>query len=311
MSRRLVPLAVLAAAVVGCAQQQATPSGGGDVAAPGPTGDPTASYTIKLREKQAGEKYEVTETRSSTTTTTFELPGGKQTKTDNADARLEYTEAVLEMPAGAAQPTKLTRVYKVAEWTPPATKGKAPAPPGKVVPASFVGKTVAVEKKGEAYTFKADGKDLPASEAKQFADEFGAARVRPQDLLPKAPVRLNDVWNTAPEAMKAMAASLPKESPVNADKSKMTGKLTRVYTKDGRQFGVIEVRTELTVEGKGSAGPTGTLTYETTYDVPIDGSSHEGTMKVNMTGTLNTRQKGVEIQAVVDAKQERVVKPAK
>jgi hypothetical protein len=310
MSRRLVPLAVLAAAVVGCAQQ-APPGGGGDVAAPGPTGDPTASYTIKLREKQAGDKYEVTETRSATTTTTFELPGGKQTRVDNAEARLVYTETVLETSAGAAQPTKLTRVYKVAEWTPPAAKGKAPAPPGKVVPASFVGKTVAIEKKGEAYTFKADGKDLPASEAKHFADEFGAAKVRPQDLLPKAPVRLNEVWNTAPEALKAVAASLPKESPVNADKSKMTGKLTRVYPTDGRQFGVIEVRTELAVEGKGSAGPTGTLTYETTYDAPIDGSSHEGTMKANMTGTLNAREKGVEIQVVLDAKQERLVKPVK
>jgi hypothetical protein len=307
MSRRLVPLAVLVAAVVGCAQQ-ATQSGGGET--PAPAADPTATYTIKIRDKQAGDKYEVTESRSSSSNTAATLPTGKQTRSENAEARTEYTETVLEVAAESPQPTKLTRVYKVAEWTPPPAKGKAPAAPGKMVSASFVGKTVTIEKKGDAYTFKADGNDLSAVEAKHLAEEFGKTRkVRVQDMFPKAPVKLNEAWSPEPAVLKELAASLP--FPVNPDKSKVTGKLTRVYTKDGRQFGVIEVRTEVSVEGKGSAGPTGTFTVETTLDVTIDGSAIAGTMKDNTTGTLNGRDKGVEFQVVIDAKQERSVKPVK
>src|SRR5581483_10131980 len=155
MSRRVVPLAVLVAAVLGCeGKKPAAGGGGGEPPAPG-GGDAAATYAVKLREKQAGEKYEVTESGSTTTTTTADLPAGKQTKADTRTYRAEYTEAVLEQPAGAAQPTKLTRQYRVAERT---------GDKGKPVAASFVGKTVTVEKKGEAYTFKADGKDLPPAE---------------------------------------------------------------------------------------------------------------------------------------------------
>jgi hypothetical protein len=297
MSRRLVPLAVLVAAVVGCAQQ-APPGGGGE--SPTPGGDPTASYTIKFRDKQAGDKYEVIDSGTQSTNTTWSLPVGKQTKSEGMDFRSEFTETVLETTPGVPEPTKLTRVYKAADWT----------IEKKTLPAPFVGKTVTIEKKGDAYTFKADGKDLSGVQAQQLAEEFGKTRkIRLADLLPKTPVKLNEVWSPDPAALKDLASAI--KLPVNADRSKMTGKLTRAYTKDGRQFGVIEVRTVLSIEGKGSSGPTGTFTVETTYDTPIDGSSYEGTMKVNMTGTLNGREKSIEFQAVIDKKQERSVKPVK
>ena len=92
-----------------------------------------------------------------------------------------------------------------------------------------------IERKGDAYTFKADGRDLPAAEVQPFAEEFGKGRkVRLEDLLPKAPVRLNEAWSPEPSALRDLAASLPV--PVNPEKSKLTGKLTRVYARDGRQF---------------------------------------------------------------------------
>lgn len=296
MFGRLVPPAVFVAAVVGCAQPPAPPppaTGGGDAAAPG--ADPNAAYTIKLREKQAGDKFDVTESTTQSVNTTVKLPAGDQKKTDSFETRAEYTETIVEAAPGAP-PTKLTRLYKLAER--PGTKGQP-------INAFHHGKTVTIEKKGDAYTFKADGKDIPDPDAQPFRDEFGKARkARPEELLPKAPVKLNETWTPEPALLKDIAESM-KQFPINPNRSKMSGKLTRVYPKDGKQFGVIEVRTELSVEGKGLAGPTGTFTVETILDTPIDGSSTGGTVRVNSTGTLNTRQNNTDIQLVIDAKQER------
>src|SRR5690348_8704474 len=71
MSRCLVAPAVLLAAAVGCAREP-SPAGGADAAG----GQPGAAYTIKFREKQAGDRYEVTYSGSSSVTTTAAGPTG-------------------------------------------------------------------------------------------------------------------------------------------------------------------------------------------------------------------------------------------
>src|SRR5437016_2295940 len=83
-------------------------SGGG-----GGGGDQNAIYTIKIRDEQKGNKTEVVKTRSGTTTTT----AGSKSQAQKERERYEYTETILEMPADAPRPTKVTRVYKTAQKT--------------------------------------------------------------------------------------------------------------------------------------------------------------------------------------------------
>src|SRR6478735_8160581 len=100
MFRRMIPLAVAIVLVVGCKKK--TPSTDND------GGDPNATYTIKLREAQQGDKS------TNTSHETAALDFGKGQKL-NTETKLEYTEHIIEMPAGAAVPTKLTRTYTVAK----------------------------------------------------------------------------------------------------------------------------------------------------------------------------------------------------
>ena len=60
MVRRLLPFAVLAAALIGCGKKVEVP-GVGTVGGDTATANPDATYTIKFREKQTGDRFEVTE----------------------------------------------------------------------------------------------------------------------------------------------------------------------------------------------------------------------------------------------------------
>jgi hypothetical protein len=227
-------------------------------------------------------------------------------ETERTSERLEYTETVLEFTPGADRATRLTRAYKVAQRT-GEKAGPRPAKP-KTRAASYQGKTVTIEKTPAGYTFKVDGKDLPAAEANEFRTEFGRdPKARPEDQLPTGPVRLDEAWTPGPVALKAVAAEV--RWPVDVEKSRITGKLTRVYAEGGRQFGVIAFRTELAVGG--GQGPTGSLTVEVTVDTAIDGSATGGTTRKNITGTLTGRQGGVELQVVLDVHREQKMRPVK
>jgi hypothetical protein len=70
---------------------------------------------------------------------------------------------VLAKPAGARKPTKLSRVYEVAESSSDGMKKTL----------SFQGKTVVIEKKGTKFEYTIDGKPLAEDEAQSFASEFG------------------------------------------------------------------------------------------------------------------------------------------
>lgn len=103
MFRKMIPLAVAVVLVIGCKKKGETGGDGGD------PGDPNATYTLKVREEQQGDKTDVT----TVTTGVTDIGGPKPFKLQE-DAQAEYTETILEMPAGATKPTKLTRVYRKA-----------------------------------------------------------------------------------------------------------------------------------------------------------------------------------------------------
>lgn len=300
MPRRLFPPVVLMAFALGCGQK---PGGGpGD----GPGGDaggpPDTPYTITIREGWGeGEKWAVTESEWVNNSVTERGPGGERADALKESERYEYVVTVLAKPPGADLATKLTRAYSVAEKT-----GKD----GKPRPLSYQGKTVTIENKGGRYTFTTGGKPLPPAEAAPFASEFGQKQPSTiKDLLPKGPVRVNESWVVDAAAVPGLGSAGP--FPVDAARSKVSGRLVRVYNKDGKQFGVLEIRAELIPGGPNAPpGVDGAITRTTTLDTPIDGSSHEGVMKMTMTGSLKMAAGGRASELKIDAGGERTIRPA-
>src|SRR5438874_2556159 len=136
MFRRMIPLAVAIVLVVGCSKKK--DEGGGGGGGDSGSGDPNATYVLKVREEEKGDKALITRTENGTTT----IDGPGKNGTETIASKFEYVEEILDMPAGATKPTKLTRAYKAAE------KGS----PTKAM--SFAGKTVLIEK-GKAGNYTA------------------------------------------------------------------------------------------------------------------------------------------------------------
>src|SRR4051812_38867833 len=114
MHRRFVPLAVLVASLLGCSDKNAVTIPKGDPN-PGEPANPSASYTLKFREAEKGDKTEVVKIRDATATTKT----ADSSTTQRDDFRYEYTETVLDVAPDEPRPTKVTRVYKTARKVDP------------------------------------------------------------------------------------------------------------------------------------------------------------------------------------------------
>jgi hypothetical protein len=173
-----------------------------------------------------------------------------------------FEETILDIDPGKG-PTRLQRRYEQA-----VTKKD-----GKEVTLPYEWKTVVIEKKDDKYRYSSDGTELTGENARALDDEF-AKGPSPWDsnelLLPKKAVRVNESWTIATEPyIKEMEAQKLK---VDAGKSTGTGKLLKVYDKDGRRFGVIEARLEFPLMNPGEENAV-PLTVDVTLDLCIDGSS--------------------------------------
>jgi hypothetical protein len=297
MCRRLFPLAVLAAAVLGCSKKK--PDGGDGTDEPALTGP---EYTIKLRGDQEGDKMLVTETSDGSFSSTVLVGAQEKKEAKKAVEKFEYTETIFAMPAGADRPTKVARAYTVAEEQ-EAGKSK------KVF--SYAGKTVLIEKKNGTYGITADGKPLPPEEDAQFRKSFEKPdKVRNEHFQPKKPVKVGESWAIDIGPLSSLPGGL--SVPVNKDTGTARGKLVRVYEKDGKQWGVIDVKIDFKVEGdQGGLTMDGDLGLGATFDMPIDGSSHEGVAKMKMSGKVTGKGKGVNLEFVLDADGTETRTPAK
>jgi hypothetical protein len=275
MIRRLVPAAVLAAALIGCGKKVEVP-GVGTVGGDGTSAEkPDAAYTITVREKQPGDRFEVTEQLSSTARTEQEA-GKKSSVESSSGAKYDYTEVVEEVKDG--RPTKAKRTYKAAELK---KDGKSHA-------ASFAGRTVDVLLlKSGLYSFRIEkGGEVPAAEREHFTMDFGG-KDRMSSLLPKREVKVNETFALDQGQLDQMMPALiqGKVRPTG------DGRLTKAYTKDGRRCGVVELGINVNLP----AGPeTGVLEGSgvntvVVYDGCIDGSVTDGEIKMTRVENLTIR----------------------
>ena len=146
MFRKMIPLAVAITLALGCSKKK-------------DEGDPNATYTLKFRDPQQGEKYEVTVAETS------EMDMGGKGDKMTTQKKYEYTEHILEMPAGEKQPTKLTRAYKVAQRTDFDTKHKVQDPRDPTNPAALALYGVVLSEDGGSVDLQATGLRRAAASA--------------------------------------------------------------------------------------------------------------------------------------------------
>lgn len=302
MARRMILLVAALALLAGCGKKKTDPANPSEGSSPADAG---ASYTLKVREEQKGDKIEVT----TTSTGTVELGGGKESLKLPEDATAEYTETVLEMPDGAPQPTKLTRAYKKATKYDLVSKGPKPL--------AYQGKTVSIEKKAGGYELSVDGKKLSPFDASELSQEFNRGDKKDgkvQDLLPKTAVKVGESWNVDPDAVRGLLSGLPFG--IDAAKSKMTGKLVKAYTQDGKPWGSIAFDFALVIDPKPTAGPkggsaSGTIKITAALDAVIDGSAPDGTMKMTINADVTGKEPGKEMKMTADTTRTKTVKSVK
>lgn len=306
MFRRMIPLAIALAVIVGCGKKKGDDDTGG-----GNDGkvdsDPSTAFTIKIRDPQEGDKVEVTDSETMNQESTSK---GK-TEKSTSKKRLEYTEHITEMPAGSKQPNKVTRTYKVAQRTDYKTKD--------VKALGIEGKTVSAEKKQFNYEFVVDGKKLDFKSFDDYIDFDSDLRKSDKKeveaMLPKNPVKVGESWTITPEAAKQIFGGMGGPG-LDTAKSKFNCKLSRAYTKDGKQWGIIAFDFDVTFDakaaGKASGDGGGTVKADGTLETVIDGSARDGTMKTTVKGSFNvTDGKGEARKGTIDGTGEKTVKTVK
>jgi hypothetical protein len=271
------------------------------------------TYTIKLKHwPDAGKSITVTDTSTQTSISNILDADGKPLgpKDDKHVQKQEekYTETVLEK--GEKRPAKYKRVYEKA----------ATSMDGKATSRSYEGRTIVFELKDGKYTVTAEGeKRLDAKDVEDLTRRANEDEgEKDQLLLPSKPVKVGDTWKIDGKAL-AKAFANQAQGELDVDKSGGDGKLTKVYTKDGKQFGVVEMTLKLAT--KVTKLPPGitkfledpTIDMKLTLDTALDGSSTAGSL--TMTGKVKTKvageQKGIKftVDSLVDVggKQERTV----
>lgn len=258
------------------------------------------AYEIKVKKDAKGDKGKVTKAEEGNTTATIELGGQEKVTKQKTGTKYAYTEEILERPAGAKKSTKIKRVYETAQKTKEGKKETLP----------YQGKTVVIEKKGDTYVFTVDGKKLPKDDAEDLDKEFNkkdGEELDNEDFLPKKAVKVGESWKID---VAKLAKSFGSEAPfeLDADTSKASGKLLKAYKKDGKQFGVIEVKidftpTEFKTEGDAIPLKKGSkLGLVITIDACIDGTVNDGDVKMDIVINIEGEIPNGTIKIVGDSK---------
>jgi hypothetical protein len=248
----------------------------------------TTSYEIKFRKESKGDKTLIVKDGNGSMSTTLKDPGGKilmEKKDEKGGESFKYVEEILEKE-GSGRATRVRRTYEKAEST----------EKGMTRTLSFQGKPILIEKKGPTYTFSVEGgKELPPEDASALAREFN----EPQPIfyqetffLPNKAVTVGDSWKIDIEPLiKQMQENSGAQ--VDLAKSTSTGKLIKVYKKDGKTFGVLEMKIDLALLPVGAPPDTtplkngARLSFTMNLDQCIDGTSRNSSWTGSMTSTAS------------------------
>lgn len=256
------------------------------------TGQPPAKFDIKLAEqtRRQGDTVLIEYASAARSKVALVEKGGRDLDplpAGESRQAVAYKETTVEAEDDGT-PVKVKRHYLKAETT---EKEKTTALP-------YQGKTVLIEKKEGKYRFRLEG-GAELKEAATLDKEFnGAQKPAPEfdkTVLPGRPVSVGEAWQLD---RKALIAAWGKDLGLaQADEADMkgTGRLLKAYQRDGRQYGVLRVEATIPLKAVDSEGKQQKLeagsgmTIEMELDACIDGSRHDGTMKVTSESRLSFR----------------------
>jgi hypothetical protein len=261
------------------------------------------TYRITLKEPNKGDKLLYRKIARLRMEAGFAADKDKEipTKNDEKTHDFEFLQEVVDRPADASKGVKLQREYRRAERTADGAKRTL----------VYAGKKVLIEKRDGLYRFRThDGTALAGDEAKELDEEFNKKAPQLPSLsaawlVPKAAVKVGECWTIDPkpfiEHLRALDGAQLETGPGTA-----SGKLVRVYRKDGRQYGVLDLRVEIPVP---SFGPdkvriklkNSKLTLRMLADGCIDGSSFayrvKGVLEWSLNGTAEEGGMQLHIRA--------------
>lgn len=273
-----------------------------------------ADGPVAIRLKQVGPGETFWADQRSEVEVVMQLTAdGKTTRQEQrTGTRFTYRETVREKKLQDRRPTRLEREYERAEVT---LQGRSQA-------FRYQGWTVLIEKEDGRYQFRIkDGDDLAEKDAPFLYREFSegeAGKVEEEMFLPRKPVAVGESWKIDAKPLIEIfekGASLG----VDAARATATGKLAKLYRREGRQYGVLTVRMELPLTTYTQGGNKVPLkagsraVIDATVDLCIDGTALDGKMdlatEVNATSaapgpdgkevamTLTIRNRGKELRA--------------
>jgi hypothetical protein len=240
-------------------------------------GAPAQTYTIQLKSgPDVGKSAVIKDSDSNDMVTNVSDGAGKLIRdvkqTEKHDET--YTETILAR--GDKSATKYKRTYEKATRT----------RDGKTEARSYQGRTLHFEQKDGKFTVTAEGdKPLAKEDLDELTKKANEGDDRHEELfLPGKPVRVGDSWKVGG---KELGQAFAKGGKVDVERTGAEVKLAKVYQKDGRQFGTIEmtlkvVPADLPPEIKFDKPPV--VEMKITLDAAIDGSTTEG--KMTMAGKM-------------------------
>jgi hypothetical protein len=259
------------------------------------------TFEIKLRKRAKGDFVSVVYEEKTTNAMTVSSPDGKVLDKQNQEVveAAKYKEEILEKEDGK-KPSKLRRTYDKAGLT----------IDGKEQPFEYSGKAVNIQRLTAGYVFALDdGKPLVGKAAGQLPKEFPFDKSGDETIqgavLPKKAVAVGDTWPVEAKDVLKQIAGDTAEKAFDMTKAKGTGKLTKAYKKDDKQYGVLEIELAAPLialpgtEFKCRSGAA--FSMKLALDTCIDGTAEAGTVKgeVKFAGTADVSASGKEGDRVI------------
>jgi hypothetical protein len=260
-------------------------------------------YVIKVKRPGLGDKSQVKSTGNSEVEFKLLDSNGNAVmdKKETKALKFIFHEIGLERAAAGEELVHIKRNYEHAERKVDGTRHTLP----------YQGKTLHIQKKNGNWIFEIEGEGddvIYGKEAEELTEEFvkgGASKLVNDAFLPRKAVKVNDTWKLD---VAQLAKDFSKDGKLETDdaKAKGSGKLLKVYQKNGKQFGVLELTIEVPVTGlinDGNKTPTkeGKITIKVERDGCIDGTLEESTIKVHFDGDIkgDIQANGMDLSLVI------------
>jgi hypothetical protein len=242
-------------------------------------------YALKLsRADKTGARQAVTRAEKLTADMVAQDGIGKALRQEKETGVLNeaYVETVVSKVEGKP-PDKLKRRYDKFTYV----------KNGSNVNVGLAGKTVVIQRGNNGVQFRFEnGSEVTGEALENLQDEFpaeGAGKGNTDEaILPNGLVAVGDSWKCNAKDFIGEFSKEATDIVIDETKSKATGKLVRVYQKDGHSFGVIEATAEAPIKSIGppeSRAPAATgsaMRIKLTYDGCIDGTQIDGSTSIVM-----------------------------